>query len=100
VSARQNELMASDIQHTIDAVWRMEAAKIVATLTRAVGDVGMAEDLDGLADSYLLPSVRGELLCRLGRNAEAAGEFARAANMATNDRERDVLLDKAERVRA
>jgi predicted RNA polymerase sigma factor len=44
---------ASDIQHTIDAVWRMEAAKIVATLTRAVGDVGMAEDLaaDALVDA-------------------------------------------------
>ena len=34
-----------DIQQTVDAVWRMEAAKIVATLTRAVGDVGLAEDL-------------------------------------------------------
>ena len=36
---------ATDIQQTVDAVWRMEAAKIVATLTRAVGDVGLAEDL-------------------------------------------------------
>ena len=36
---------ATDIQQTVDAVWRMEAAKIVATLTRAVGDVGFAEDL-------------------------------------------------------
>ena len=35
----------TDIQQTVDAVWRMEAAKIVATLTRAVGDVGFAEDL-------------------------------------------------------
>ncbi len=35
----------SDIQQTVDAVWRMEAAKIVATLTRVVGDVGFAEDL-------------------------------------------------------
>ena len=34
-----------DLQQTVDAVWRMEAAKIVATLTRAVGDVGLAEDL-------------------------------------------------------
>ena len=33
------------LQQTVDAVWRMEAAKIVATLTRAVGDVGLAEDL-------------------------------------------------------
>ena len=36
-----------DLQQTIDAVWRMEAAKIVATLTRAVGDVGLAEDVIG-----------------------------------------------------
>ncbi|MGE2714280.1 RNA polymerase sigma factor [Mycolicibacterium litorale] len=45
--------MASDIQQTVDAVWRMEAAKIVATLTRVVGDVGMAEDLaaDALVDA-------------------------------------------------
>ena len=31
-------------QDTVAAVWRMEAAKIVATLTRALGDVGLAED--------------------------------------------------------
>ncbi|MBB2769186.1 UNVERIFIED_ORG: RNA polymerase sigma factor (sigma-70 family) [Mycolicibacterium obuense] len=45
--------MVSDIQQTVDAVWRMEAAKIVATLTRTVGDVGLAEDLaaDALVDA-------------------------------------------------
>ena len=36
---------ATDLRQTVDAVWRMEAAKIVATLTRVVGDVGLAEDL-------------------------------------------------------
>ena len=43
----------TDVQETVDAVWRMEAAKIVATLTRAVGDVGLAEDLaaDALVDA-------------------------------------------------
>ena len=35
----------SELQQTVDAVWRMEAAKIIATLTRAVGDVGIAEDV-------------------------------------------------------
>ena len=35
----------TDLRQTVDAVWRMEAAKIVATLTRVVGDVGLAEDL-------------------------------------------------------
>jgi predicted RNA polymerase sigma factor len=36
---------STDLRATVDAVWRMEAAKIVATLTRSVGDVGLAEDL-------------------------------------------------------
>ncbi len=47
------DVSASDIQQTVDAVWRMEAAKIVATLTRTVGDVGLAEDLaaDALVDA-------------------------------------------------
>jgi RNA polymerase sigma-70 factor, ECF subfamily len=34
-----------DIHRTIDAVWRMESAKLIAGLTRLVGDVGLAEDL-------------------------------------------------------
>ncbi len=34
-----------DVRETVGAVWRMEAAKIVATLTRTVGDIGLAEDL-------------------------------------------------------
>ncbi|BBZ26623.1 RNA polymerase sigma factor [Mycolicibacterium madagascariense] len=43
---KYGELVADrDIRRTVDAVWRMEAAKIVATLTRVVGDVGVAEDL-------------------------------------------------------
>lgn len=53
------------------------------------------ERIDGLSGSYLLPSVRGELLARSGRHDEAAAEFLKAAELTTNDRERDVLLDKA-----
>ena len=60
----------------------------------------LVEGIDGLHDSYLLPSVRGELLSRLGRDVEAADEFERAATMVTNDRERDVLVAKAARARA
>jgi len=36
---------APDIHRTIDAVWRIESAKLIAGLTRVVRDVGMAEDL-------------------------------------------------------
>jgi len=36
---------ASDIHRTIDAIWRIESAKLVAGLTRTVGEIGLAEDL-------------------------------------------------------
>ena len=37
--------MTTDIHRAIDAVWRIESAKLIASLTRLVGDVGLAEDL-------------------------------------------------------
>ncbi len=45
---------------------------------------------------HLLPSVRGDLLARLGRHDEARGEFARAAELTRNDRERALLRRRAE----
>jgi RNA polymerase sigma factor (sigma-70 family) len=38
-------MTAPDIDRTIDAVWRIESAKLIAVLTRMVRDIGMAEDL-------------------------------------------------------
>ena len=38
-------MIASDTQHTIDAVWRIESAKIIAGLARMVSDIGLAEEL-------------------------------------------------------
>ncbi len=49
-----------------------------------------------LSGSYLLPSVRGELLAKLGRTVEARSELLAAARLATNSRERDVLLAKVD----
>jgi RNA polymerase sigma factor (sigma-70 family) len=43
-----------------------------------------------------LPSVRGDLLAKLGRNDEACGEFGRAAALARNTRERELLLARAQ----
>src|SRR5882672_10203759 len=37
--------MATDINRTIDAVWRIDQAKVIAGLTRIVRDVGVAEEL-------------------------------------------------------
>jgi RNA polymerase sigma factor (sigma-70 family) len=44
---------------------------------------------------HLLPSVRGDLLRKLGRLSEARAEFARAASLTRNTRERNLLLDRA-----
>jgi RNA polymerase sigma factor (sigma-70 family) len=44
---------------------------------------------------HLLPSVRGDLLQKLGRLEEARAEFERAAGLARNARERELLLDRA-----
>jgi predicted RNA polymerase sigma factor len=79
----------------------------VVELNRAVA-VAMAsgperglEIVDGLAAEpalvgyHHLPSVRGDLLARLGRHDEAAGEFRRAASLTRNIPERTVLLQRA-----
>ncbi len=82
----------------------------VVDLNRAVA-VGMAEGparglelVDALADDpalrsyYLLPSVRGDLLTKLGRGAEASAEFERAAALTDNISQRDLLLSRARAV--
>lgn len=56
-------------------------------------------DDGALRGSHLLPSVRGELLSRLGRADEARSEFMTAATLASNSRERAVLLSKASAIR-
>jgi RNA polymerase sigma-70 factor, ECF subfamily len=48
-----------------------------------------------LESYHLLPSVRGDLLARLGRNEEARRELERAASMTRNARERELLLERA-----
>lgn len=48
-----------------------------------------------LRNYRLLPAVRGDLLLKLGRSAEARIELERAARIATNARERDLLLARA-----
>ena len=48
-----------------------------------------------LKNYHLLPGVRGDLLVKLGRLAEAQGEFERAASLTRNARERTLLLERA-----
>ncbi|HZX29501.1 MAG TPA: RNA polymerase sigma factor [Telluria sp.] len=53
------------------------------------------QDEPALRDYHLLPSVRGDLLAKLGRAAEARAEFERAAALTRNLRERELLLARA-----
>jgi predicted RNA polymerase sigma factor len=48
-----------------------------------------------LANYHLLPSVRGDLLFKLGRHDEARAEFERAAGLTRNVRERELLFERA-----
>jgi RNA polymerase sigma-70 factor, ECF subfamily len=53
-----------------------------------------------LQNYHLLPSVRGDLLHKLGRFDEARAEFERAAALTRNGRERQLLLARADRCAA
>jgi RNA polymerase sigma factor (sigma-70 family) len=67
----------------------------------AFGPAAGLEIVDGLASErvlqsyHLLPSVRGDLLVKLGRFEEARGELERAASLTRNVLERDLLLERA-----
>src|SRR4051794_12904977 len=80
-------------------VVELNRAVAVAMASSPADALEIVDKLDGLDGSYLLPSVRGELLARLGRGGEAAEEFDRAASMTDNEREREVLVAKAVRAR-
>ncbi|MFH9087601.1 RNA polymerase sigma factor [Streptomyces sp. NPDC017673] len=92
---------------TLYGLLAVRAPSPVVELNRAVA-VSMADGpaaglglVDALADApalrgyHLLPSVRGDLLSRLGRTAEAREEFLRAADLTHNARERELLLRRA-----
>jgi RNA polymerase sigma factor (sigma-70 family) len=89
-----------------DALAQLAPSPVVE-LNRAVAlsmaygpEVGLAL-VDTLASEpslktyHLLPSVRGDLLARLGRFDEARAEFERAAGLTRNARERELLLERA-----
>jgi predicted RNA polymerase sigma factor len=57
----------------------------------------MVDELGGRLDGYpLLPTARGDLLERLGRRAEARAEFGRPTRLTANQRERELLLARAQ----
>ena len=92
------ELYAELAQLTPSPVVELNRAVAVAM---AFGPAAGLELIDTLTSEpslkayHLLPSVRGDFLFKLGRFAEAQQEFARAASLTRNARERDFLLDRA-----
>ncbi len=95
--------------HAYDSLFALMPSPIVA-LNRAVA-VSMASgpaaglaalevlrDEPTLARYHLLPSVRGDLLAKLGRADEARAEFERAASLTHNERERTLLLERARKL--
>ena len=107
--ARARQAQDTDWPHIValyDALLQVAPSPVVA-LNRAVA-VGMAEGpaaalalVDALAGDPLLrhyhwlPSVRGDLLAKLGRGAEARAEFERAASLTRNAQEKALLLARA-----
>ena len=57
--------------------------------------VDQLRDEPALKSYHLLPSVRGDLLVKLGRRDEARAEFERAAGLTSNERERSLLRQRA-----
>jgi RNA polymerase sigma factor (sigma-70 family) len=112
--ARATEASATDWNRIValyDALAQLSSSPVVQ-LNRAVA-VGMAvgpaaalQIVDSLRDdpalqSYQwLPSVRADLLAKLGRHSEARAEWMRAATLAHNERERALLLERAAAVPA
>ena len=99
-------MTTTHIHRTVDAVWRIESARLIAALARIVRDVGLAQDLaqDALVIALEqwpesgIPNNPGAWLmatARLGRFDEARAEFKRAASLTRNTRERELLLERA-----
>jgi predicted RNA polymerase sigma factor len=79
-------------------VVELNRAVAVAMAYGPAAGLQLVDELAGvraLRGYHLLPSVRGDLLEKLGRAAEARAEFERAAGLTRNGRERELLLERA-----
>jgi RNA polymerase sigma factor (sigma-70 family) len=93
-----SSLYAELLQVAPSPVIELNRAVAIAMAQGPAAGLALADRLaaDGALDNYhLLPSVRGDLLAKLGRHREARAEFERAATLTRNERERRLLLDRA-----
>jgi RNA polymerase sigma factor (sigma-70 family) len=108
-------MVTSDIHRTIDAVWRIESAKIIAVLVRMVGDIDLAEDLaqdaliialerwpeTGIPDkpgAWLMATAKHRTIDRLRRNTSLERNYADLSHeleiqQATTEADFDAALD-------
>jgi predicted RNA polymerase sigma factor len=112
--ARARSAQDTDWQRIValyDALAQLAPSPVIelnraVALAMAFGPAAGLEIVDGLRDApqlrdyHLLPSVRGDLLLKIGRADEARAEFERAAALTRNARERTLLLDRAAACRA
>jgi RNA polymerase sigma-70 factor, ECF subfamily len=96
--ARIAALYEALIQVQPSPVVELNRAMAVAMASGPAAGLELADRLTSepsLAAYHLLPSVRGDLLAKLGRFNEARAEFERAASLTRNARERKLLLERA-----
>ena len=92
------DLYAALARLTPSPVVELNRAVAVAMASGPAAGLELVDRLLGepvLKSYHLLPSVRGDLLARLGRLDEARAEFERAASLTRNTRERELLLARA-----
>ena len=111
--ARALEADATDWPRIValyDALYALSPSPVVAlnravAISMAYGPAPALDLVDALCSDgrlrayHLLPSVRGDLLEKLGRLEEAQAEYSHAAALASNPRERTLLLRRAEATR-
>ncbi|MEU6679236.1 sigma-70 family RNA polymerase sigma factor [Streptomyces sp. NPDC046925] len=90
------ELLAARTPSPVIELNRAVAVSMASGPADALRLVDALAEEPALKGYHLLPSVRGDLLLRLGRTAEARAEFERAAELTRNERERELLRGRAE----
>ncbi|MFE8601867.1 RNA polymerase sigma factor [Archangium violaceum] len=96
--ARIAELYEELAQLTSSPVVELNRAVAVSMASGPAAGLEIVDELTSeraLEGYHLLPSVRGDLLAKLGRLDEARAEFERAASLTRNARERQLLLERA-----
>jgi RNA polymerase sigma factor (sigma-70 family) len=102
-AAETDWVQISALYDALAQLWPSPVVELnrAVAVSMAYGPAAALEIVDRLTTEpllrsyHLLPSVRGDLLDRLGRRAEASAEFTRAAALTSNRRERSVLLERA-----